>query len=143
MSFWLTVVAVVASSLLALFFSALTYSLRDYSRAKLADLLNRRGKGDYAPVTNDNASDLTFVTAIGRLFANILVLVGVLALLERTDLPGGMKYLLAVVITGLILIFCSVAIPHAISRHAAEDMIATFIRFLHGLRLLLTPFTKL
>src|SRR5205823_4193510 len=97
----------------------------------------------YLDPTIENASDLIFVTAVGRLFANILILVGVLRLLNETEYRIGVQYLLAVVIAGIISLFTSVAFPHAISRHAAEPTVAVFIRFLHGLRLAMLPVTKL
>ena len=140
---WIIVAAIAVATLMSLFFSSLTYALRDFSRAKLADLLARRGKSSYIAPTTTHSSDLTFVTAVGRLFSNILVLIGVLALLQRTDLLLGMQYLLAVVITGIIHLFFSVAIPHAIAQHAGETAIASFVRFLHGLRLVMLPVTKL
>src|SRR5262249_1185376 len=82
-------------------------------------------------------------TAVFRLIANILVLVGVLRLLNETYYPLGVQYLLAVIFSALICLFTSVAFPHSIARHAAEPTIALCIRFLHGLRLLMMPITKL
>src|SRR2546423_15111911 len=99
MSTGLIVAGVMVASLMALFFSSLTYSLRDFSRAKLTDLLEKRGAGKYLEPTVEHASDLIFVTAVGRLLANILVLIGVLRLLYDSELPLGVQYLLAVVIT--------------------------------------------
>jgi CBS domain containing-hemolysin-like protein len=133
----------VVAALLALLFSTLTYSLRDFSRAKLADELEERGRSQYLEPTVEHASDLIFVTAVGRLFANILTLVGILRLLNQTDYRLGVQYLLAVLIAGVVSLFCSVAIPHAASRHAAEPIVATFVRFLHGMRLAMLPVTKL
>jgi CBS domain containing-hemolysin-like protein len=138
----LLVVAIGVATLLVLFFSSLTYSLRDFSRAKLTDLLEKRGQSRYLEPTVAHASDLIFVTAVGRLLANILVLVGVLRMLHDRDLALGVQYLLAVVITLIIGLVASVMVPHAIARHAAEPTIATFIRFLHGMRLAMFPVTK-
>ena len=39
MSSWIILAAVLVASLMTLFFSALTYSLRDFSRARLTDIL--------------------------------------------------------------------------------------------------------
>src|SRR5688572_7980420 len=143
MSIWLVIAAVCAATLLSLLFSTLTYSLRDFSRARLESALEKRNKVEYLEPTVEHASDLIFVTAIGRLFSNILILIGVLHLLNYTDYRLGVQYLLAVIVTAVIHLFCSVAIPHAISRHAAEPVIAVSIRFLHGLRLAMLPVTKL
>src|SRR5688572_7111253 len=134
---------IVAAALLSLFFSSLTYSLRDFSRARLGDMLEAKGLSRYLGPTLEHASDLIFVTAVGRLLANILALVGVLRLLHDFGLQLWAQYTLAIVITAMIHVVFSVAFPHAIALHAGEATIATFIRFLHGLRLLLTPVTKL
>ncbi|MGB7158762.1 MAG: hemolysin family protein [Tepidisphaeraceae bacterium] len=140
----LTILGIVVASLSSLLFSTLTYSLRDFSRAKLTDILTRRGKAEYAGPTLEHTSDLIFVTAVFRLFSNILVLIGVLRLFQERDYYGvGLQYLLSVVVTGIITLFCSVAIPHALSRHAAEQIVALFVEMLHGLRAILMPVTKL
>ena len=143
MSIGILIVAVFVATVLALFFSAATYALRDFSRAKLTDLLEKAGRPAYAQPTIDHANDLIFVTAVGRLLANILVLVGVLRLMHDRGMPLGLQYLLAVLITAGIHLLFSVALPHAIARHAAEPTIATFVRFLHGMRLAMIPVTKL
>ena len=143
MSIGVIILAVAVAALLSLLFSTLTYSLRDFSRAKLAEELEKRGHANYLDPTVEHSSDLIFVTAVGRLLANILILIGVLRLLNGTEYRLGVQYLLAFVIAGLISLFTSVAFPHAISRHAAEPTVAVFIRFLHGLRLAMTPVTKL
>jgi putative hemolysin len=139
----LTILGIAVASLSSLLFSTLTYSLRDFSRAKLTDILTRRGKADYVGPTLEHTSDLIFVTAVFRLFSNILVLIGVLRLFQEHGYYGvGLQYLLSVVVTGIITLFCSVAIPHALSRHAAEHIIALFVEMLHGLRAILMPVTK-
>ncbi|HYO09220.1 MAG TPA: CNNM domain-containing protein, partial [Tepidisphaeraceae bacterium] len=143
MNAWFLVAGIALAAAMTLFFSTLTYSLRDFSRAKLTNLLERANLSRYAGSTVENASDLIFVTAVGRLFANILALIGVLRLLHDTAFSLGAQYLLAVLITAAIHLMFSVTIPHVIARHAAEPVIATFIRFLHGLRLAMLPVTKL
>ena len=64
---------------ISLFFSALTYSLRDFSRPKLTEALQKINRGEWAQRTIDQSGELIFVTAIARLFANMLVFVGELA----------------------------------------------------------------
>jgi Mg2+/Co2+ transporter CorB len=127
MSIGLVIFAVAVAALLSLLFSTLTYALRDFSRAKLNVELEKRSKASYLEPTVENSSDLIFVTAVFRLLANILVLVGVLRVLNETSYPVGVQYLLAVVIAGVICLFTSVVLPHSISRHA-EPTIALFIR---------------
>ena len=120
MSVYLVIAAIFVGALASLVFSTLTYSLRDFSRARLTDILTRRGKLEYVGPTLEHTSDLIFVTAVFRLFSNILVLIGVLRLFQERDYYSvGWQYFLSVVVTGIVTLFCSVAIPHALSRHAA------------------------
>jgi len=143
MIIYLIIAAIVAAALLTLFFSTLTYSLRDFSRARLSDSLERRGTSEFLEPTMDHAGDLIFVTAFGRLFSNIAVLICVMRLFHETPMRMSLQYLCAVLVTGIITLFVSVMIPHAAAQHAAEPIIANFIRFLHGLRKALSPVTKL
>jgi CBS domain containing-hemolysin-like protein len=143
MNTWLIVAATAVAAGCSLLFSTLTYALRDFSRARLADQLEKGTKAEYLRPTLDHANDLIFVTAFGRLISNVLVLIGVLRLFHGSGYSIGVQYVLSVVITLGITLFCSVAIPHAIARHAGETAIAMFVRLLHGLRALLTPVTQL
>ena len=144
MNAYLVISAIFVAVLASLLFSTLTYSLRDFARARLTDILTRRGKLDYVGPTLQHSSDLIFVTAVFRLFSNILVLIGVLRLFQERAYYGvGWQYLLSVVVTGIITLFCSVIVPHALSRHAAEQIIASFVGLLHALRAVLMPVTKL
>jgi len=142
-SVWIIVAATGLAALMSLFFSALTYSLRDFSRARLTDLLEKSGRERYLQPTVDHANELILVTAVGRAFSNILIVIGVLRLLQITGFSLSMQFLLSVVLGGAIQLICSVGIPHAIGRHAGEETISTFVSFLHGMRLVMLPFTKL
>jgi CBS domain containing-hemolysin-like protein len=137
------IVCITAATVLSLFFSSLTYSLRDFSRARLTELLEKNAQLKLLESTVEHANDLIFITAVGRLVANIAVVICVLRLLHDTALHVWVQYLLTFVTAAVIHVFFSVAFPHAIARHAPESTIATFVRFLHGLRLALLPVTAL
>ena len=143
MSVYLIILCMFAAAVMSLFFSTLTYSLREFSRAKLDEQLERRGKSKYLEFTVEHSSDLVFVTAFGRLISNIMVLISVLYLAHQMGYALWLQYLLAILLTGVITLFVSVAIPHAAATHAAEPIIATFVGFLHFLWKVLTPATKL
>ncbi len=143
MSLALLVGGLVIATLASLLFSSLTYSLRDFSRARLEEFLERRGTvGSWLQATLEYAGDLIFVTAVGRLFANILILVFVLRLFHDTGYPLAVQYGLSVAITGVISLLCSVAVPHAIAEYYAEPLIGTFAAPLHALRWVLAPLAK-
>jgi putative hemolysin len=142
MTLWLTVGGVVLATLASLLFSTLTYALRDYSRTRLSDYLDRHGKAKWYDRTVDHTDDFIFVTAVGRLVANILILICVLHLLRYTIRSDWAQYVLAVLITGLISLISSVAVPHALAQHAGESIIGSQVTFLHALRISLLPATR-
>src|SRR2546430_12033143 len=139
---WL-ILGIFVASLLSLFFSTLTYSLRDYSRPQLADYLERHGKSSWTECTFDRTNDLIVTTAVGRLITNLLILVFVLHTLVDLRWRPWPRYGMAVVITGVISLFSSVAIPHALSRHAAPAIIGFFVKFLHTWRAIMLPAVRL
>ena len=137
------ILCLLVASILSLFFSTLTYSLRDFSRARLEEQLERRNRADYLEPIVERSNELIFVTAFGRLLSNILVLICVLYLFHRLGYPLWLQYVLAFMLTGGITLMVSVAVPHAAARHTAEPIIASFARFLTTLSRALLPATKL
>jgi putative hemolysin len=71
------------------------------------------------------------------------VLVAVLHLVTWTGWWLGFQYLAAIAVAGLITLLCSVAFPHALAQHAAEQIIASHVHALHAMRVALLPATKL
>jgi CBS domain containing-hemolysin-like protein len=137
----LVVLVILAGAVVTLVFSVLNYSLRRYSRPLLAERLAAMGRAHWLDPTVARRDDLVFVTAIFRLFCNILVL---LATMRAYDgCPAWAQYTLALGTTGAILLAFAVTIPHAIANHFAETMIALFVRFIHALRWPLAPVTRL
>ena len=75
-----TIGVAVAATLL---FSTLTYSLRDLSRVRLAEYLERHNATRWLEPTVDHADDLIFVTAVSRMLANTLLVLASLWLCNR------------------------------------------------------------
>lgn len=140
---WIVAGGVVVASLLSLLFSTLTYCLRDFPRAALETQLEKRGKQHLLQPTLDLNGDLIFVTALMRLVSNLLILIGVLELMSRLGLGVWAHYAAAVAVTAVITLFVSIAIPHALAEHSSATIVATWVRFLHGLRRALLPVTRL
>jgi len=144
---FLLILVIVISVFASLFFSTLGYALRDYSRARLGDWLDLHGKSRLLDRIVDKTTDLIYVTAMARLVANVIVLLGMLRVFENTlssepDHRWYLHYLLATASAVIITLFCSVAIPHAAAQHASEALIGTFAGFLLAIRVAFTPFTK-
>ena len=140
---WLILAGLAVSCLATLLFSTLTYALRDLSRVRLAEQLERRKRSNYLEPTADNVGDLVYVTAIGRMIANILIVVFALWLFDRRGHQPAARYALAASLAAALHLFCSVALPTAIARHAGEAVVAACVGFLHALRMALRPLTKI
>ena len=117
-------VAVAAAALATLFFSTLTYALRDFSRAALQQWLKRRRRPDDYQHILEKAESYAFITALLRLVCNITVLICVLAMFHETERSQWEQYLYAFLITGAISGIASVAVPLAIARHVGDMTIA-------------------
>lgn len=142
MTLWLAFAGVLLAAILSLVLSTLNYSVRDFSRAKLQENLSRINRSKWFDRTIELQPDLAFVTAIGRLLANILVLIGILHLVSHWIDSEWLRYLAAVILSGVLTLVVSVAIPHALAEHAGERIMANQISFLHALRIALLPATK-
>ncbi len=139
----LTVIALLGVASASFLFSTLTYSLRDLSRVRLGEALERRRRSAMLEPTMDRLGDLILVTAVGRLFANFFILLLTLHLFDRTEYGGWVRYTLAALAAGGISLISSVAVPHSLARHAGDAIVAACVGLLHGLRTLMLPLVKL
>src|ERR1700722_17552451 len=118
MPLYVMVGGVVASSILSLFFSTLTYSLREFSRQRLAEYLGQHDGDKWFEPLTDQTGDLTFLTAVGRQFSNILIWASTFASFEHTQYPGYVRYGATIIVAGVIAVFCSITIPQGAARYA-------------------------
>lgn len=143
MSFFLLAFIIVLAVAASLFFSTLTYSLRDFSRARLAEYLELRGHNDRIDFINEYREDLTFVTAAWRLVANVAILLGMLRIISGPGHSLRAEYFLATIATLCITLFCSVAVPHAAARYAGATFIGACSGFLALLHVVMLPVIKI
>jgi len=138
----MTLLGIVCSALASLFFSTISYALRDFSRARLEDCLATYKRSGWLEETIEHQLDLSLVTAVGRLAANMLLFIPPLRLFHQPDRPPWIQYSAAIALASVLGLICSVAVPAAIARYAGESLIALSIRFLHGMRVVLLPLIK-
>ncbi|MGA2584838.1 MAG: hemolysin family protein [Tepidisphaeraceae bacterium] len=141
MTDYLLIAGIAAAALLSLFFSCLTYSLREFSRARLADFLGKHDGDKWFDTVTDNVKDLTFVTAVLRQFSNIIIWVMVFAGFELSRSDNLLRWGLTILLVGVIAMFCSVAIPGAAARYAAAEIVGTFAPLLFVLNIIFYPLT--
>ena len=132
--------ALIFAAVGTLVFSTLTYALRDLSRTRLADYLDRHDRSRLLDPTIEHLSELVYVTAVGRLLANTLIALSSVWIFQKL-IPRGMVvrdvgiFCTAAVVT---LVF-SVAFPQALTKYAGDSLVGAFIRPLHVMRIAFMP----
>ena len=161
MTLALTVLILLAALVGSFIFATLAYSLRDYSRSGLAEWFARRrgklaagGGGtsiDVATDANDEVAavvehedELALTAAVARAAANLVIVLAVLHLLAAMVAgPGWLVYALTFVLSFVLVGLVGVALPLAVSNHAAEAFIGRFAGLLRVKRAVLLPVIKL
>jgi len=136
---FLTFVGVVISTV----FGTVTYSLRDFSRPRVNDLLTKRGMAQWFEPTVAHSSELAFLTATFRLLSNLLIYICFVALCRHRGWAEWSEYTVAAVASAVLSILFAVTIPHVLAQHVGDQAIALFARQLNGLRVISRPLTKL
>jgi len=138
MSVQWAVAAMVLGAIGSLVFSTLTYALRNLSRARLSDYLERHGQARWIEPTLEHANELIFVTAVGRLLANTLVVLASVWICQRV--PGTVLRNLSIFfLAAVVTLFFSVALPQALSQYAGDVLVGAAAGMLHVMRLALYP----
>lgn len=143
MSLTVTLILIVLCASLSLVFSVLTYSLRDFSRARLETALSKYQKDSWLGPTVEHAGELAFLTSSLRLLLNLAVLLLALDGVRQYGWALWLEYTVGAGIAAMITLFASVVFPHALANQAGETIIAILVRPLHGLRIVFSPLSRL
>lgn len=135
-----SVVAMLIGAAGTLLFSTLTYSLRDLSRARLSEYLERHRRQHLIDPIVEHRTELVYATAVCRLMVNTLIALAAVWICQQL-IPGSMLvrdiviFLLAMVVT---LVF-SVALPQALTKYMGDNLVGAFAGSLNFIRLALKP----
>ncbi len=143
MSLPLAILLAATAATLSLIFSALTYSLRDFSRSRLEAALANRKRDAWLDATVEHAGELAFLTSSLRLLSNLSVLLIALDIVRKYGWALWVEYTVGAGATAVVTMFASVILPHALANHAGEPIIAMLVRPLHALRLIFRPLSKI
>jgi putative hemolysin len=143
MHLYLVIAGAALASLLSFFFSTMTYSLREYSRGRLAEFLGRRDADQWFEPITEHTPDLIFLTAVFRQLSNILIWVLVFASFEQTQYSPIIRYAMTVIVAGIIAIFFAITIPHAAAKYSGAELVGFFAPVLHALRRMFYHLPKL
>lgn len=132
---WLAIALTVAS----LYFGAATFALRDASRVRLEEALERRGRRDRLDRLVDRAPEMMMGAAILRMLANLgLILVTIELFRDRIQNFYAHYGVVFGIAGGVILVF-GLAIPNAWAKYAGEELIVGTYPFLAACRVVLKP----
>jgi putative hemolysin len=143
MSLPLAIFLTVVAATFSLIFSALTYSLRDFSRSRLETALSGRKREAWLEPTVQHAGELAFLTSSLRLLFNLSVLLLALDVVRWYGWPLWLEYTVGAGAAAVITMLASVIVPHALANHAGEPIIAILVRPLHALRIIFRPLSKI
>lgn len=124
----------------SLIFSTLTYALRHLSRARLADYLERHGRTQLLDPTVEHLDDLIFVTAVGRLLANTLVVLASVWVCQHSFASFVVRDLVVFALAAGVTLIFSVALPQAASTYGGNQIVGATAGALHALRYGMFPF---
>ncbi|MGF1634573.1 MAG: hemolysin family protein [Phycisphaerae bacterium] len=131
------------SMLVSLVLTTCTFAFRDFSRARLEEVLENRGRSAlYDPIVKHEA-ELAFLTSAGRMVANFVILLCVLHVMGGFDWPEAAIIAASLAAAVVITLVVGVALPHALSDHAGEKVIGLFAVPLNLIRIVGSPLTKL
>jgi CBS domain containing-hemolysin-like protein len=136
------VAAVAFATLVSLLFATLNYSLRNISRLRLEQYLQRHGSLRWLEPTIQYRDELMLVTAVGRLIANTLIALTIFDALIRS-LHQNHAFWLAAAISLALTFFFSVALPQALAEIAGPGFVGAAALPLHLLRKALAPFASI
>jgi putative hemolysin len=125
--------------LISCFYSATYFSLRNFSRIKLEELLTERKKLNRLAYLQEHQHNLILMCSILRTSANLALVTIMVWVLTQGDLT--MQGLIAAfVLSLLVLSVFSVAFPHALARYAADKLLSYSIPVLYVSEKLSLPF---
>ena len=122
-----------------LIFSTLTYALRDISRTRLADFLERHQRSHLLEPVVDHLDDLVFVTAVGRLLANTLVVLASVWIFQQLVRGMVARDLGIFALAAIVTLFFSVALPQALNQYAGDVIVGAAAGFLLIMRVVFVP----
>ncbi|MFA9478413.1 hemolysin family protein [Phycisphaerales bacterium AB-hyl4] len=136
---WIAIIALFVAG----YFAACSTALKSYSRKRLADMLDERGKLDRLEPLVARTSQLILLTGALRTGANLVALLATFYVVERyfRDQPPVLHYTLAFLIAGVLVSVFAVAIPFSWSRYRREEIVVGSIPLLNVLLTVFKPLT--
>lgn len=135
--FWLIIIS---AALASFFFTAANFALFDYSRSKLDEVLEARGRAAWMDRLDARRDELLLTSSLLRTVMNLIILVAMLWLFRSPDPQRWWtETLLALFAAGMVVSIFGVAIPISWARHSAEPFLAYTLPLLLGVAAVMRP----
>lgn len=112
-----------------MFFATVTYALRDFSRAKLEDLLAKRNRGKRLESFLEAVPRLILTVSALRMTAVLALILVITSICSKGD-DGWRVYAESFGWSCLLLLIFSVAMPNALAKHVGEFVLSRSMGFL-------------
>jgi putative hemolysin len=141
MSVYASITILVLASLASLYFSTLSYALREFSRTKLAEYLGRHGGDRWFEALTEQTDQFVFVTAVFRQISNLVIFITLFAAFDEMNTGWALRYGGSALAAAMVSLFCSIALPQVIAKYAAEPAIGISAPLLSFVRTGMRPLT--
>ncbi|WP_432797069.1 hemolysin family protein [Poriferisphaera sp. WC338] len=136
----IAIIIAIVGSILGCYFAACQVALKTFSRRKLADFLEARGKSARLEGLSEQLPQLSLLAGVLRTAFTIIIFLATLEIFQ-IGLSGDMFLadVYAFVFGGLLITIFSVAIPYSWARYQPEWLLSWSLPVLRGCRILLMP----
>ncbi len=133
----------IGAALLSSFFGACHYALHHFSRNRLEEVLEQRGKTNRLTLL-DRADEYVLLTGLLRALLNLVILLSIVAwLAPPTEATSWWRLLGAFGVAMALIAVVVVAVPNSWGRYGAEPLLAMALPMLSALNKVLRPFMAL
>ncbi|UCD30447.1 MAG: HlyC/CorC family transporter [Planctomycetota bacterium] len=128
--------------IIVVLFTTANMAIRHFSRARLSERLERRGKAELLGRLLDCQNDLLFVTALvrmGAILALVLLIAHFLGVSSSSESEVTSKYVVIFLVSIVLIAVFGVAVPNAWARYNGDTFLAFALPTLLGIRFILYP----
>lgn len=133
--FWITLTLLAMTCCIA----AVAFSLRHLSRAKLADLVERRGRARHFERLLKHLGEITLMTAALRMATNLLIVLLIAYMLKDSHAESLFHFGSVFMISAAMILIFGVAIPNAWAKYAGEPLLFATMPYLNAAHVVFRP----
>ncbi|MBN1490495.1 MAG: HlyC/CorC family transporter [Phycisphaerae bacterium] len=133
--FWITLILLAMTCCIA----AVAFSLRHLSRAKLGELVERRGRAKHFERLLKHLGEITLMTAALRMATNLLIVLLIAYILKDSHAESLFHFGSVFIIAAALILVFGVAIPNAWAKYAGEPLLFATMPLLNAAQVVFRP----